>query len=146
MQTVCSAWQGRWRCAFWRLLGQLRPYGNRVEPVRPSPVAEALSPARDELHCCAQAVQRSAARSGGFRPAISILPSWKHGARSPAIFQARLGVDRRERWWTTHISAPLRAAYAVVLVPQDHCDAQVGPDWTDAHVRVSGKFHLVQRH
>ena len=27
---------------------------------------------RDELQCCAQAVQRSASRSGGFRPAGSV--------------------------------------------------------------------------
>jgi hypothetical protein len=65
-----------------RLLGQLRPDGNLVEPVRHSPVAEAPDPARDELCCYEKAVRRIASRSGGFRPTISIPPAWKHGTRS----------------------------------------------------------------
>ncbi len=36
------------------------------ETVRPSPVAEAPSPARDEIHCCAQAAAVAAA--GGAAP------------------------------------------------------------------------------
>ncbi len=38
----------------------------------------------------------------------------------------------------THLSEP-----HIGLVPRDHCNYQVAPERTDAHVRVFGKVDLV---
>ncbi len=80
----------------WRLLGQLCPYGNRVKPVRPSPVAESPSPARDELHCCAQAAAAAAA-GGAAAPPIAAAAAPVSGAAAPPVSGAAAPPPLRPR-------------------------------------------------